>query len=236
MSQQTRKIHYDFRGETAIAAAGSGAGGPFVKADTSENGSPTVAGLLGGGVRMLLTSTNEAQNLCLYMGDVLSFSIGEIISAEIVAKCSASLDSSVSLAFGLASARNDAIDSLAAHSSFRCIGSNSIVVETDDGTNDNDDVATGMTLGTSWKRFGINFAERISSMEPPSVSLGRASHIGFYASNDHGSSRRVASGTRFDMSNYTSGLQFYAQLQKTAATAVASLDILEMTIEVNTAV
>lgn len=232
MARQTRKYRYDFRGELALAAAGSGAGGPFVKADTSSAGAPTVSGLAGGGIRLLLASTSEIENLCVYMGDVLPFDIDEIIGVEIIAKTVAALDSTTMLAFGLASARNDAIDSLAAHASFRCIGNNNVVVETDDGTNDNDDVATGLTLGTTWKRFAINFAERNTTMEPPSLSLGRKSNIGFYGANDNGSQRRVASGTRFDMSNYDGGLQLYAQIQKTADTNVDSLDILEMCVEV----
>lgn len=233
MSRQTRKIHYDFRGEHALAAAGSGAGSPFVKADTSSSGSPTVGGLTGGGLRLLLDDTAEVQNLCVYMGDVLPFDIDEIISVEFIAKTVASLDSTTSLAFGLCSARNDAIDSLAAHASFRCIGDNNVVVETDDGTNDNDDVATGQTLKTTWKRFRMDFASRNSTMEAPTLSLGRKSNIEFYGANDLGSLRRVASGTRFDMSNYSGGLQLYAQLQKTSDTNTDNLDILEACVEVN---
>ena len=233
MSRQTRKIHYDFRGELALALAGSGAGSPFVKADTSASGAPTVGGLLGGGIRLLFTSTNEVQNLCVFMGDVLAFDIDEIVSFEIVAKTVATLDASTQLAFGLCSARNDTIDSLAAHASFRCIGNNNVLVETDDGTIDNDDVPTGLTLGTTWKRFKMDFASRNTTIEPPSVSRGRKSNIEFYGGNDNGSQRRVASGTRFDMSNYSSGLQIYAQLQKTANTNVNSLDILEATIELS---
>lgn len=233
MARQTRKYHYDFRGELALAAAGSGAGGPFVKADTSSAGAPTVGGLLGGGLRMLLASTSEVENLCVYMGDVLPFDIDEIISFEIIAKTVAALDSTTSIAFGLCSARNDAIDSLTAHASFRCIGDNNVVVETDDGTNDKDDIATGLTLAATWKRFRIDFASRNTTIEAPSVSLGRKSNIEFYGSNDYGSLRRVASGTRFDMSNYSGGLQIYAQLQKTADTNVDNLDIMEASIEVN---
>lgn len=233
MSRQTRCYRYDFRGELALAAAASGAGNPFVKADTSDAGSPTVGGLAGGGLRMLLASTSEVENLCVYMGNVLPFDIDELISVEFIVKTVATLDSATSLAFGLCSSRNDAIDSLAAHASFRCIGDNNVVVETDDGTNDNDDVATGLTLGATWKRFRIDFASRNTTIEPPSVSKGRKSNIEFYGANDNGSLRRVASGTRFDMSNYSSGLQLYWQLQKTADTNVDNLDILEATVEVN---
>lgn len=233
MSRQTRTIPYHFRGELALAAAGSGAGFPFVKADTSSAGSPTVGGLLGGGVRMLLDSTSEVQNLCVYMGNVLPFDIDEIVSVEFIAKTVAALDSATQLAFGLCSARNDAIDSLTNHASFRCIGSNAVVVETDDGVTDLDDKPTGLTLGATWKRFRIDFASRNTTIEPPSVSLGRKSNIEFYGANDNGSLRRVASGTRFDMSAATGGLQLYAQIQKTADTNTDNLDILEMIVEVN---
>lgn len=234
MSQQTRKIHHCFRG-TYDSLSTIGVMG-WAKADTSSAGSPTLTGTTGGGIRFALDSTNEVQNLCLYQNDVLGYSIGELISVEFVVKTVASLDSATSFAFGVASARNDAIDSISEAALFRCIGSNSVVVETDDGTNNNDDVATGVTLGTSWKRFVINFAERNTTVEPPSVSTGRPSNIGFYASNDNGSLRRVASGTRFDMSNYTGGLQLFAQLQKTADTNTDTLDILEVIVEVNQSV
>lgn len=233
MSRQSRIYRYDFRGELALAAAGSGAGFPFVKADTSTGGTPTVGGLLGGGIRMALASNSEIENLCVYMGDVLPFDIDEIVSVEFIAKTVASLDSATSLAFGLCSARNDAIDSLANHASFRCIGSNAVVVETDDGTTDKDDIATGLTLGATWKRFRIDFAARNTTIEAPSVSLGRKSNLEFYGANDNGSLRRVASGTRFDMSAATGGLQLYAQLQKTADTNTDTLDLLECSIEVS---
>jgi len=233
MGRRNALIEYYFRGEQALAAAGSGAGGPWVKADTSSAGSPTVGGLLGGGLRMLLASNTEVENLCVYHGDVLSFDIDDIVAAEFAVKTVATLDSATSIAFGLCSARNDDPDSLTAHASFRCIGSNAVVVETDDGTNDNDDVATGLTIGTGWKRFRMDFASRNTTMEPPSVSKGRKSNIEFYGSNDNGSLRRVASGTRFDMSNYSSGLQPYFQIQKTSDNNTDNLDILYCAIEVS---
>lgn len=233
MARQTRIYRYDFRGELALAAAASGAGNPFVKADTSAAGSPTVGGLAGGGIRMALASTTEVENLCVYMGDVLPFDIDEIVSAEFIVKTVASLDATTSLAFGLGSARNDAVESMTAHASFKCSGSNAVLVSTDDNVNDNNDIATGLTLGATWKRFRMDFASRNTTIEPPSISLGRKSNVEFYGANDNGSLRRVASGTRFDMSNYTSGLQPYFQLQKTATTAVDTFDVLEMSIEVN---
>lgn len=236
MSKQTRSFRYDFRGELAMALSGSGVGGPFVKADTSAAGSPTIGGLAGGGLRLALASNAEVENLCVYMGDILPFDIDEIIGVEIIAKLPQTLDPATQIAFGLCSARNDAIDSLAEAACFRCIGNNTVVVETDDGTNDNNDVGTGQTLADSWKRFAMDFASGISTMTPPTLSAGRASNIGFYGSNDHGSKRRVASGTRFDMSNYSGGLQLFFQIQKTSDTNTDAFDILEACVEVNQSV
>jgi hypothetical protein len=233
MSRQTRCYRYDFRGHLGFPATASGVGSPWTIADTSSAGAPTFGAANGGGYSMAFSATSEVQNLCLYFGDVLSFDIDEIIRAWFIVKTAATLDTATSLAFGLCSARNDAIDSLTAHASFRCIGSNDVVVESDDGTTDKDDVATGLTLGATFKRFEINFAERNTSVEAPSLSLGRKSNIGFYGANTNGSLRRVASGTRFDMTAYTAGLQPYVQLQKTADTAADSVTVLEIGVEVN---
>lgn len=232
MSQQTRQYRYDFRGQLAFPVVGSGVGTPWVKDDDSSAGSPTVGGLAGGGVRLAFDSQAEAQNLCLYFGDVLAFDIDELISFEIIAKTIATLDAATSLAFGLASARNDAIDSIAEACLFRCIGDNNVVVESDDGTNNNDDVATGVTLGATWQRFRIDFAARRTTQEPPSLSLGGKSNVAFYAGNARGSMRRVAQNTRFDMSNYAGGLQPFIQLQKTSDANTDNLDILEVCVEV----
>ena len=233
MSKQTRCYRYDFRGHLGFPATASGAGTPWTIADTSSAGSPTFGGATGGGYTMAFSSTSEIQNLCLYFGDVLAFDIDELIRASFIVKTEATLDSATSLAFGLASARNDAIDSITEAALFRLIGDNNIVVETDDGTNNNDDVSAGLTLNDTYKRFEINFAERNTTLEPPSLSTGRKSNVGFYAANDYGSLRRVASGTRFDMSNYSGGLQPFIQIQKTADTNTDSVEVLEVEIEVN---
>lgn len=231
MSRRTGCWVHDFRGNQTFPSTGAGV--PWVITDTSSAGAPTVSALAGGGVRMLLASTSEIENLCLSFGDALSFDIDDIIRYWAIVKTVATLDSTTQLAFGLASARNDAIDSITEAALFRCIANNTVVVETDDGTNNNDDVATGLTLVDSWKRFEVNFAERNSTMEPPSVSVGRPSNVGFYGANANGSLRRVASGTRFDMSNYTAGLQPFFQIQKTADTNVDHLDILQVGVEFN---
>lgn len=231
MTIQTRKKVYDFRGQHLLPAAASGVGSEWVKTDTSAAGSPTVQGVSAGGLELALTNTNEVQNICAYLGDVLAFDIDDLIRVEFIAKISASLDSSVTAVFGLGSARNDTLDSVAAMAWFRLQGSNSVLCETDDGTNDNDDIATGESLSTTYKRFAIDFSEGMLTQSPPSLSLGGKADVRFFMSNSNGSLRRVAAGQRFNMSNYGSGLQPIVQLQKTSGTATGTLTILECTVE-----
>ncbi|MEN0109304.1 MAG: hypothetical protein AAF805_01150 [Planctomycetota bacterium] len=233
MGIRTKKLCYDFRGRQAVADSGSPDSGPFVVTDTSAAGSPVKAGQPGGGFRLGFSSTNEAQNLCLSFGDVLSFFAAELVSIEMILRGPASLAAQTQLAFGVASDRNDAIDSIAEQALFRCLGSTDLVCESDDGATNIDDVATGFTLGSAWTRYGINFAERNTTIEPPSVSKGRGSNLGFYAGNAHGSLRRVASGQRFDISAYTGGLQPFVQIQKTTGTAEDYVDVLAIEVEVS---
>lgn len=198
----------DFVGPQTLTASPAGSDSWDI-ADTSSSGTPTyTVGGINGEATLAFDNTSEIQNVCLFMSDVLNFDIDTVQRIELrVKQGQATIDSASSLAFGLASARNDAIDSIAAHASFRLIGSNAVVVETDDGTNDNDDVATGQSLTNAYKRFVIDFT-------------GGKSDVKFYIDGN-----RVASATTFDMSNYSAGFQPYVQLQKTADTNTNSVVI-----------
>jgi len=231
MGIQTRRKVYDFRGQHLVPVAASGVGSEWVKADTSSSGSPTVQGVSGGGLALTLAATSEVENICLYMGDVLPFDIDDLIRVEFIAKCTASLDSTIIAAFGLGSARADDTDAIAANAMFKLAGSNSVVCETDDGTTDKDDIATGDTLSTTWKRFAIDFSEGGLTQSPASLSLGGKADVRFLMGNANGSLRRVGAGTQFNMSQYSGNLQLFAQLQKTAGTPVATLTILEAAVE-----
>jgi len=191
----------DFLGNEDFGTSASGSG--WIIADTSSAGTPTYTrGGINGEATLAFSSTAEIQNVCLYMGDDLNFDIDELIDIELRVKMGqAAADAASSVAFGLASARNDAIDSIAEAALFRVIGADdttALVVESDDGTNNNDDVATGQSLVNVYKKFVISFA------------AGK-SDVRFYVDGV-----RVAASTTFDMSNYSGGLQPLIQLQKTA--------------------
>lgn len=227
MGARTRKIVYDFRGALSPPAVASRQGIWCSKA----TGSCTIKSVSGGPIDLALDATSEVQNACLYMGDILPFAIADIVRVSFIAKISASLAAAVRAVLGVASARNDDPDAIAANAWFQCAGANTLTVETDDGTTDLDDKATGDSLAATYKELVIEFAEGIASKSPPALSTGGKSNIGFYVGNTNGSRRRVAQNTQFDMSAYSSNLQLFAQIQKTSGTAVGTLSILEAAIE-----
>lgn len=198
----------DFFGAGTLSTVGQGDN--WVITDTSSAGTPTyvkVDGSATGEVALDFDSQAEAQNVCLSYGDVLCYDIDNIQGAEFRVKGNqAAIDATTMVAFGLTGDRNDAIDSVAQAAIFRVVGADSttaVVVESDDGTNDNNDVATGQTLVAAYKRFKIDFSNGTSDVR-------------FFMDDGNGTLTRVASGTTFDMSNYTGSLQPFIQIQKTS--------------------
>lgn len=196
------------------ATAGSNVGHNWKITDTSSAGAPTYAppATSGGrGLKLDLAADNEVENVCASFADLLCFDIDDLVEVRIRALMNqAALTSGSSVAFGMASARNDAIDSLAAAALFRVIGADSttnVVVETDDGVTDKDDIATGRTLINVAKDFVISFARGKSDVR-------------FFIDG-----APVALTTTFSMAGYSDGLQPYVQLQKTATTAVDGITI-----------
>ena len=206
----------DFFGGGTLAT--SGQGDPWVIADTSASGTPTyvyVDGSSSGEVALDLAATSEVENVCLSFGDKLAMDIDKIQGAEFRIKMNqAALDATSQVAFGLTGDRNDTIDSIAQAAIFRVVGADSttaVVVESDDGTNNNDAVATGQTLINAYKTFKIDFSQGTSDVR--------------FMMDDANGLRRVATGTTFDMSNYTGSLQPFVQIQKTADTNTDGLTI-----------
>jgi hypothetical protein len=163
----------------------------------------------GGEAILSLTAAEQAQILGLHHGDALSFDIDDIQTVEMRVRIGAATFTSGSiLVFGVGSARDDTANSVAAHAWFRMEGANSttqVYVETDDSVRDNDDIATGLTLGTTYRRFVIDFT-------------GGKSNVKFYMDDANGNLTRVAASTTFDMSGYSAGLQPIIQLQKASNT------------------
>jgi len=123
------------------------------------------------------------------------------------------VDAVTNLAVGVAAAHNTTLDSIVTNAWFRLIGATSttaLVCETDDATNDTDDVATGATLAGVYKRLLIDF------------SSGGLSDVRFFVDG-----ARVAAATTFDMSDLGAGLnvQPYVSLGKASGTGTPSVTI-----------
>lgn len=207
-----------FVGDENPPVVGS-ADGSMWRSKITGAGPPTVL-TNDGFMELTLEATLEDQCAVLYLGDELPFDIDLLQQVDFYAKLDdATLHAAISVAFGVCSAHNNDPDLMAALAAFRLYGSNAVVVETDDSVNNNDDVATGQTLGTSIKRFTIDFASGIKTIVPP-PSLGGKANVLFSIDDDRGNLQQVARTTRFDMSNYSSGLQLFAQIQKGAASSV----------------
>lgn len=215
--------HWEWRPNFAntgtLPTSGPAANGLIV-ADTSSTGTPIyryVDGASEGGeVEVQLASTTEIENVCVYMGDSLAFDIDQIVEARIRFKLKqAALDATTQVALGLTGDRNDAIDSIAQAVLLRVIGADSttaVVVETDDGTTDNNDVATGKVIDdTAVHDFTISFANGKSDVR---LFLD---------------GQPLAQGTTFDLSAYTGALQFFAQIQKTSDANTDGFNLLEGT-------
>jgi hypothetical protein len=190
-------------------------------ADTSSSGTPTYLCVTedGGAAQLTLASTSEAEIVTLYQNDVLPWDLASLQHVEFIAKVSG-IDSATTLTFGVGSARNDTADSVTVNAWFRMEGSAStsaVVVETDDNVTDNNDVATGATLGSGYKKFTIDFTNGLSDVR-------------FYIDG-----QRVAAGTTFTMAAVTSGqnVQPIIQLQKASGTGTPSITIANVRAQYN---
>lgn len=214
---------FRFAGGGALSAT-PGASRIILK-DTSAAGAPTANGVAGG-VKLLLAATDEVEILNAYMGDVLPYDIDDLVKVIFYGVSVAGIDSVTQLAIGLAGAYNATLDSVAANAWFRLDGTvstSALVVESDDGTTDVDDKATGITLSSTALTLEIDFSTQILGRSAPATSKGKQAT--FWATDANGLRRRVADQVSFDMSALTTGLQPYVQLQKPSGTGVPSVTI-----------
>jgi hypothetical protein len=203
--QDFQEFYDDFNGAVAALPTSADPATAWMIDDTSSGGAPTYTKGTSEAT-LTLASTTEVENVCLHFNDALDFDIDSIIRMEFRAKVTATLDSATTVVMGLGSARADDPDAVAANAFFKLAGSNSVVVETDDGTTDNDDNTTGVSLSSTYKRFVIDFS-------------GGKSDVKFYIDG-------VKVGTEtFTMSAYSSGLQPIFQIQKTSDSNTDALTI-----------
>ena len=183
--------------------------------DTSSTGTPTylITGEDGGGMKLTLVNQSEAEIVTMYKNDILYLDLANLQHMWFILKV-VGIEAVTTLTFGAAAAQNDTDDSIVTNAWFRMEGSASttnIVVETDDGTNDNNDKATGETLAAVYKKCVIDFTKGLKDVR---FTIDGA---------------RVAGTTTFDMSDLTAGLnvQPFVQLQKASGSGVPSVTIVQ---------
>lgn len=169
----------------------------------------------GGALVITLDNTNEQEVVTAYHNDVLNFRLDKLLRMEIIAKVSG-IDAVTTLVMGLSSAarstHTNVPDAELWNCWFRMEGSAStsnLVVETDDNTTNNDDVATGTTLSTTYKRLEVDFSNGLADVR-------------FYIDGS-----RVAKTTTFSMAGTgsTQRLQPYIDLSKASGTGTPAVTI-----------
>lgn len=191
-----------------------GAMGWTVK-DTSPAGTPTYLCVTedGGAMALTLAATSEAEIVTMYQNDVLPLDLRQLQRIWFIAKVSG-IDAVTQLAMGVASAQNDTLDSVQVSAWFRIDGTASptnVVIETDDDVTNTDDKATGTTLGSTYKKFEINFENGLSD-------------IRFFIDG-----QPVGSQT-FSMSGVAAGqnVQPFVQIQKASGTGTPAVQIAQI--------
>ena len=200
----------DFDRKISITSTNTEGGTGWTRA-AAGTGTPTIASVDGsasGEIKLTITSDNNSQYVVLYQGDDQMYDIDNLHEVSFNVKV-ADINSVTTLCIGMASDLNATPDSVATNAWFRMEGSAStsnVVVETDDGTQDNDDKATGQTLAATYKRLTIDFQDKES--------------VKFYIDGI-----RVAASTTFDMGEATGSLQPYIHLAKASGTGTPSVTI-----------
>lgn len=192
----------------------SGTPGPYgwTILDTSSGGTPTYLYLDGGGLKLLCANTSEAEVLTLFHNNIEMIDIDELHYIRWYLKVSG-IDAVTTLVAGVADGQNDTADSIATNAWFRIEGSAStsnLLTESDDGTRDNDDKATGKTLSSTVKMLEIRFKE---------TALG-TQDVRFFVDSE-----RVTTGTTFNMAAATGNVQPFIQLQKASGTGVPAVTV-----------
>lgn len=180
---------------------------------TVEVGNATVtagADTANGAAVLALTATSEAQDAVLYMGDNKNFNTKAKASVEFRVNVSVLPTTGVACVFGLAGDHNLDKDTITEGAWFRMQASGAVLAETDDTTNNNDDVSTGHTaVAGTYDVYRIDFHD--------------LTDVRFYINGDH-----VATGTTFDMSNLSDAeavMQPYMSIDKASGTGVGTIAV-----------
>lgn len=157
----------------------------------------------------------------LHFGDVLVYDIDDLLDVEYLFKIS-DWDANAEAVLGMSSAYNADPDVIAQSAWFKVAGGSNgrnLVVETDDGTTNLDDQATGVEVPVdTWMRCRIDFATGIQSVSPPGTSIAGKGSLKFTATDANGYCQHFSFPQHMDMSAYSGGLQLMFGLRQVSGT------------------
>lgn len=188
---------------------GGSPGWSFYETNLNARASVT-ANSSAGWLSMALDADVNAEESTLYWADSRTVDVGQDAYAEFEVKVDTLPTLTAELVIGMAGDRNASPDAVANHAWFKLDGSGALLIESDDGTTDNDDVSAGVTIvaGTTHK-FRVDFTV--------------LSSVNFYVDG-----LAVSPSGGLDMSALTSGteqMQPYVQLIKGADAGVGAVSI-----------
>lgn len=160
--------------------------------DTSSAGAPTHAYEADETAVTMTLAANDEVEVCGYdFGDKLQFDIDD--NPIFIARFKTStITTNEEAVIGMCAAWNDTLDSNTAHAWFRLKANMDLLLETDDGTNDESEDSTVNMTGDTYLWIKVDFAD--------------TSDVLFYTGTD-GLVWTARAPATFDMSNYTAGLQ-----------------------------
>lgn len=178
--------------------------------DTSSAGTPTQTYEADEtAVTLAIDNTDEVQ-VCGYdFGDKLQFDIDN--NPVFIARFKATaITTAEDVVIGMGAAWNDTLDSSAAHAWLRLKATMDLLLETDDGTNDESEDSTVNMTADTYLWVKIDFSD--------------TANVLFYTGTD-GETWTARAPATFDMSNYTAGLQPMFAVLKASGTTTPSMSV-----------
>lgn len=189
-----------------------GSTGPILAIDTAGGALTLAADVANGVARAALDSTSEAQESGFYFGDERPLRLNQGLLLQIVGSIKVLPTLVAEAVWGLAGDYNAVADTVAEGIWFKADGSGAILAESDDTSNENNDVSTGVTVTAGLRKVFL-------------IDCGVPSDIRFFINGVP-----VARGTTFDMSTVAAlALQPYVHIAKASGAGLGTIDIERIT-------
>lgn len=182
------------------------------------------------GLRLRLAA--NADSAFIAQNDALPFDIDDLVDVEFRYSIE-DFEAGTDFYLGMASAYNAAPDSVASAVWFKVSdAARTLTVESDDGTTDNNNIATNLAPGDSELQVAqIHFNTGVQSVSPPSTSNGGKSDIRFSHTDSAQILQHCNLASTIGMPAYSAGLQIYVGgIASAALSGTPTLYLKEVTV------